>query len=156
MGEKLVNVKWRLFGRWWYELYYGVNPVKVIQVKIGKARWVKTMYVAPLTFNWTPTPGIVGQTVNLSINNVVQPVQSIAPTQGSFNVPQVKSGDTFHINVVENGAFESSAPTTFDYTVPDLTPPAPAGAITAVLGTVVQIPDTPPVPTPEPTPAPPA
>lgn len=100
------------------------------------------MYVAPLTFNWTPSPNITGQILQLTTNSVVAPPIPVSATQSSYVVPQIKQGDVLHFSVIEEGTFDNAPATTLDFgPVPDLTPPASAGPITAVIGTPVLIPD---------------
>lgn len=100
------------------------------------------MFIAPITLKWSNT-GKVPQSVQLTFNNVMHPVEKLPATATSYVIPQVTGGDKIHFSVIENGQFGDSPPSLIDYDVPDLTPVAPAGEISVEIGEITEVPNDP-------------
>ncbi len=80
---------------------------------------------ATLIASWTPStsPGIVSQTITLTVNGTKQPpvVLGAGASSASF---AVNEKDVCHVDLLDSDGVLSSATVSADLTVPEVTPPA--------------------------------
>ena len=87
----------------------------------------KDMAAAKVTVAWTPSasPGIQTQKLTLTVNGAAQPLVSLAGGIATYTF-MANEKDTIDASLVENDGVLDSAALTGSYTVPEVTPPAPA------------------------------